>query len=204
MLRNKIFIPLLVSLFIILVVTLLSYFWYTELEHRYYEKVITINIDDSNLIPIYESFQPSKFYSRIGFPFKKNIFEGNYTYTISFELDSDILEAIYIKEIKICYLEKQIDVFSNNFIINYQKVFTKDQLDQFINTKKIIVYPSNKAGDNSCLLRFFDIEIPFDKVENVTTYISIVIDYKSEENEDLIFNSSFIRAFKKILISPST
>ncbi|MDR2185870.1 MAG: hypothetical protein LBO80_09455, partial [Treponema sp.] len=75
------------------------------------------------------SIQPSKSYSKIDFPLKKDIFEGNYTYTVSFELDSEVLEAIHIKEIKVSYLGKQIDAFSNNFIINYQKIFTKDQLD---------------------------------------------------------------------------
>jgi hypothetical protein len=174
------------------------------LEHRYYKKDIVAKVDGGNLIPIYESVHPSKSYSKIDFPFKKKIFEGSYTYTISFELDSEVLEAICIKEIKVIYLGKQIDVFLNNFIINYQKIFTKDKLEQFINTRKIIVYPSNKAGDNSCLLRFFDIEIPFDKVENITTHISMIIYYKSGEIKNLILNSSFTRDFEKTLISPST
>jgi hypothetical protein len=203
--KNKIFTSIFVGFFVIILgVVFLLYAWYTEVEHRYYKKDITTKVDDSNLISIYESIKPSKFYSKIDFPFKKDIFEGNYTYTVSFDLDSEIVEAIHIKEIKISYLGNHIDAFSNNFTINYQKIFTKDQLEQFIATRKIIVCPPNKAGDNSFLLRFFDIEIPFTTVEKITTYISITIDYKSGENIDLIFNSSFTRTFEKILTSLST
>ena len=192
---------IIIIIVVLTIIPLLKYLWYTELEMISYENKTYEKFSDD--LTLYQRWYPEGYGFKLWLPYKKNIIASPFIYTISFNAKNSDIDSITFNEIRIILPNEQLDILNSDIdiVINNYEELSIEKIEKFKRTGNIVM--EEKRFKSSYDIVFFDVEIPFKKIKNFHTVISVTIHYKSGEAFTKRITTEFEQKIDKRLIFPT-
>jgi hypothetical protein len=172
-----------------------------EMHMHNYNRILRNSRELPENVQFFEHFDNS--FIKNDFPYLKAYYGNPYTYSgyirnnKNDEIDKMIIKSIIIKFDDGGSDFKIIDLLSNNFPVNDISIF-EESLDGIIYdiTDDLKINNNITINNNEVFFIFRNININFEKVEQISVYWEIDIIYKSDIIENIKFEEYYYREYK--------